>query len=474
MCSLRAGLPTITPHWYVEGVPEDRGFLGRKVRGLAHWVGDQPVVALMAKPSSLRGRNREQMAALIFVPLFGLALVAGAGVAIVTDSIQSAQVEVEAETEPLSLASHPAEAPPEPEVFHSVARYLSNLNEYREAILTLPVIDDIQQERAEQVLSGLEMRDWEFVGDLDDDVCFRFEDRVECVDADVFEALRAQGQVFAGDHPHGIGLCYDWFGDVCMSGDWFDSRTVFDAAIAETTTYVLTGSQPISERGKEIEVSPTYAPNRASIITDPELFSSGEWEEIVRILFPNRASGDSRVSPFGQEGGFCIGSEFDGDCFDSKEDLDRAMADLRNSYREGACSGWATGSDGVSVCTAIWVGTYPNHKSLSLGEAECDNNTGACTLIPQGNLTCLYDCTKAPTPSGPIDNSQRTCFWECEVVSCADYDRWIETGTGPVAGENWPVCSGERVCSWDRAPLDCAEYDARMEWQEQNGRPWGS
>lgn len=453
---------------------KSRGFLGNKVRDLGRWISNQPLVALLTRPLSLRGRNREQTATLVLVPLLGLALVLGAGVAMVTDALSKPEPQTEAVSQPLSLALDSVEPAIEPEEFHSVARYLANLEEYREAIAALPLIDDIQQQRAEEVLGGLEVREWVFVGDLDDEVCFRFDDRVECVVAEFFETLGTQGQAYAEAHPEGIGLCYDWFDDVCMSGDWFDSRSAFDVAIDTTATYVLTGTLSASESSRELDESPEYEPTRASIIADPDLFSSGEWAEIARILFPNRASGDVRVTPFGQGGGFCIGSQFDGDCFDSKQDLDRAMKDLRNAYRDGACSGWATGSNGVSVCTAIWVGAYPNHTSVSLGEAECDNNTGACTLIPNGTRTCLYDCTKSPTPSGPVDNSQRTCFWECEVVSCADYDLWVATGTGPVPGENWPECSGARVCSWDRAPLDCAEYDYRMEWQQKNGRPWGT
>lgn len=432
------------------------------------------MVALMTRPSSLRGHNREQTVALVFVPLLGLALVLGAGVVMATNVASKPEAQTEAVSKPLSLAIDSVEPAIEPEDFHSAARYLQNLEEYREAISNLPFIDDLQQQRAEEVLGGLEVREWEFAGDLDDEVCFRFDDLVECVGAEAFKTLGTQGQAYAEAHRQGIGLCYDWFRDVCMAGDWFDSRSAFDLAIDATATYVLTGSQPVAESSTKLEVSPEYEPSRTSIVADPDLFSSGEWAEIARILFPNRAPGDAQVTPYGEDGGFCIGSEFDGDCFDSKQDLDRAMKDLRNAYRDGACSGWATGSNGVSVCTSIWVGAYPNHTSVSLGEAECDNNTGACTLIPQGDRTCLYDCTKSPTPSGPVDNSQRTCFWECEVVSCADYDLWVATGTGPVAGENWPECTGARVCSWDRAPLDCAEYDYRQEWQRENGRPWGT
>jgi len=458
-------------------VSKSREFLGKTLRAASQWLGDQPIVSLFTAPSRLRSADREQAIALATIPLLAVGLVVGGGVAAATlpDRIQ-VDLDGQAQTpvDQQSALADSMELPIEPETYHSSAQYLANLEEYRQAIRDVKVSDDFQRKRSTEVLRWLEVRDWEFVGELDDEVCFRHDDRVECVEAEGFDALRTAGQSFAAAHPRGIGLCYDWFDDVCMSGEWFDSREVFEIAIANTALYVVTGTQPTLEDSPKLEDSPTYEATRAATITDPDFFSATAWEEITQVLFPNRSSSDLRVTPNDRGAGFCIGSAFDGDCFESREALNKAMSELSQAYREGTCSGWATGNNGVSVCTAIWVGQYPNHSSLSLGEAVCDNNTGTCELIPSTNRKCLYNCSLAPTPSGPVDNSQRTCFWECEVVDCATYDRWVATGTGPIPGENWPLCNGDRVCSWAGARLDCAEYESRLEWERQNGRPWGT
>ncbi len=374
---------------------ETKVFLSNLARRLARWLGDQPIVMWFTDPPRLKTRDREEVIALITVPLLAVAVVVAGGVAINGHSSVVSPPIAEADDDAVSKKIPPVDivVDDELEEFHSAARYLSNLEEYRNAITQLRLDDESQEQRVAEVLGWLEVREWEFVGEFEGDVCFRYEDRVECVNSEMFESLATAGQQYAASHPEGIGLCFDWFDDVCMSGDWFDSRMAFDEAITATVSYVITGSQSREENPNNLDTSPTYEASRLATITDPDFFSANEWEEITRILFPDRPPGELRVSPNTEGEGFCIGTEFDGDCFASQEALDRAMSELQQAYRDGTCSGWATGSDGISVCTAIWVGNWPNHTSMPLGEALCDNNTGRCELIPNTDRTCLYNCS---------------------------------------------------------------------------------
>ncbi len=399
-------------------------------------LSQHPIVLLLTKPSELRTYNREQLVALIMIPIFSLGLIITGGIVGATSFQQDTASTASEEELRAATAINPEpnleKVVAEPEEFHSIARYLGNVEEYRETIGKLTLKDDLQMERVAEVLGWLEVRQWEFVGGFEGDTCYRNGDRVECVDTEMFENLRTNGEAYAVAHPEGSGLCYDWFDDVCMSGEWFDNRTSFDGAIADTVNYVLTGSQASEETAKNLESSPIYEPSRSATISDPDFFSANEWETITRVLFPDRTRGDLRVTPNEKGEGFCIGSKLDGDCFASKEALNKAEAELREAYRDGACSGWATGSNGVSVCTAIWVGNWPNHKNMSLGEAICDNNTGTCKLIPNTNRACQFNCSLSPTPQGPAVNSpSRQCFWEDTEVDCAQYDDWLANNSFP-------------------------------------------
>lgn len=361
------------------------------------WLAEQPLAMIFSDHVRLKAMDRERAIALITIPILALALVVGASFNLNGGPPTASSPPVQEEEDAMSAKTSPSvdmpEASQEPEEFHSLARYMENLEVFRNAIRQLELSDELQEQRVAEILGGLEVRQWDFVGEFEGDLCYRFEERIECIGSEVLANLKASGEEYSADHPEGIGLCYDWFDGVCMSGDWFDSQLVFEDAIRGTVSFVLTGTQVWEEDPKNLETSPTYEAARTATISDPDFFSASEWEKITQTLFPDRSRSELQVSPNTEGEGFCLGTQFDGDCFASKEALDKALAELQQAYRDGTCSGWATGSDGVSVCTAIWVGNWPNHTSMSLGEALCDNNTGRCELIPTTDRTCLYNCS---------------------------------------------------------------------------------
>ena len=347
------------------------------------WAVGQPVIALIKDPGHFSWADRERTLALVVIPVLGVALVAGGGVASAffspTTVVQNAEVASNNEAVAPAAVEIAAVDQSEPEEYHSIEQYMLNVEEYREALEGIRPFRHWQRNRLQEVLALAEVREWRLLGEESGEACFQQADRVECIAVEALEQLRVNAQVFERNNPKGIGLCYDWFDDVCMSGDWFESREVFRAFISDVKTYVMTGDNSYQElealKAKALtENSPTYEPSRrASVpVLDDDMHSPEEWQRIVGLLFPDRnindviisrgvdesSNGDpGRAGPSDEAGrkwfsenpeGFCIGSSMDGDCFSSQQHYEDAMAQIEEYQRTGKWPGQDDNSDGGS------------------------------------------------------------------------------------------------------------------------------
>jgi hypothetical protein len=227
------------------------------------------------KPQQLRGRGFEQTLVQVVTPVLAFALVVGGAIgaaftapetvvlAEVERGAQNIEVAATSELEVFELKDF------EPEEYHSEAQYAANLEKYREAITSLQPFKHWQRIRQAQMLSSLEVREWVPLGSVGTELCFQHSKTVECVESETLETLREVGKQFAEANPAGFGLCYDWYDDVCMSGDWFDSKERFSALINDTREYVMTGVWPVQTSEQALESSPGYEPTATAVELEP-------------------------------------------------------------------------------------------------------------------------------------------------------------------------------------------------------------
>lgn len=263
--------------------------------------------------------------------------------------------------------------------FHSKAQYLANAEVYREAILSLPISDAAVHVRQTAILSSLETRTWVPVGGLGEETCYRNESLVNCVRESQLSAATEAMKDFEDASTEGIGLCYDWFEDVCLAGEWFPSVSEFSTAVNQTRVFVATGQRAIPSDVNQSEVATDYEPSASVSVEAGELESDESWKELAASLWPDMVldtlfimRSPSANDPGGKQffgenpEGFCIGTEFDGDCFKSQQDYESAMSRLLEAYKEGTCSSKTIYESGEVECTAIWAGVYPNHSRIDI------------------------------------------------------------------------------------------------------------
>lgn len=319
--------------------------------------------------------------------MFGvLALAVGAGISLSIASSNSPDPE-----ELISSVAQPKEGNQEVPIapfeiadfeaieFHSEAQYLSNVEVYREAILSLPISDAAARERQTAILSSLETRTWVSVGGLGEETCYRNESLVNCVQESQLSAATEAMKDFEDASAEGIGLCYDWFENVCLAGEWFPSVSEFSTAVNQTRVFVVTGQWDTPSDVNQFELATDYEPTASASVEAGELGSDEWWKELAASLWPDRdldtlfimrspSANDPGGKQFFDENpeGFCIGTEFDGDCFKSQQDYESAMSLLLEAYKEGTCSSKTIYESGEVECTAIWVGVYPNHSRMDI------------------------------------------------------------------------------------------------------------
>ncbi len=245
------------------------------LKGFRGWLAGQPLVVAVMKPQQLRGRGLEQTLVQVFTPVLAFALVVGGGIGAAFTAPQPAVlVEVELAAQNIEVAAtNELEIFEledfEPEEYHSVAQYAANVRQYKKAVTDLRPVTDWQRNRQAKILSSLEISEWVIVGSVDTDLCFQHSKTVECIESETLETLREGGKEFAEANPTGIGLCYDWFEEVCVSGDWFDSKERFTSVINTTREYVVTGKWSVETSELALEASPAYAPTASAVELQP-------------------------------------------------------------------------------------------------------------------------------------------------------------------------------------------------------------
>ncbi len=276
-------------------------------KGFQGWLSAQTIVVALTKPQELRGRDRSQTLVQIFVPILAFALVVGGFTGATLTSTQPAvlaEEELGAQNNEVASATELEDFELEDfeiEDYHSVAQYAANLEQYREGISSLRPFKHWQRNRQAQILSSLEVREWVELGRVGNEVCFQHSETVECIESETLETLREGGKTFAEANPSGFGLCYDWFDEVCMAGDWFESKERFTSVINATREYVMTGEWPVETTEQALESSPSYEPTATAVELQPGTL---EWLDA-------QGQPTSRVFEEAQSGGL------DG-CFDPK------------------------------------------------------------------------------------------------------------------------------------------------------------
>lgn len=215
----------------------------------------------------------EKRTVLIALPVLVVALLVfgsvGAGLAIERErNAQSASLSATTSTSPAAPEDFELEPATGPEVFHSLDRYSVNLEELRTAIEALDLETDEQKIRAEDFLSSLLVRQWQQISASEEEVCFQYEEGLNCVEADFLEEVRKTGEEYVALRPTGIGICFDWYGDVCMAGDVWESEADFRSGILQFATFVLTGEW-IADTGPEGESADTDVQTKAEIRFTP-------------------------------------------------------------------------------------------------------------------------------------------------------------------------------------------------------------
>jgi hypothetical protein len=145
--------------------------------------------------------------------------------------------------------------------------------ELRSAIEGLVLETDEQKMRAEEMLSFLVVREWQEISASEEEMCFQYEEDIECVETDFFEGVREMNEDYAAQTPTGIGICFHWYGDVCMAGDGYESEEQFRFEILQFTSFVLTGEW-ISDTGPGAEIAGTDDQNGDKIRFTPEKLES--------------------------------------------------------------------------------------------------------------------------------------------------------------------------------------------------------
>jgi hypothetical protein len=254
-------------------------------------------------PRSVAEANSlEQRSVLIALPVFVITLlvVGSVGAGFAVERERTAHLAALAEASQVS-PSAPGEFALQPaassEVFHSLDRYSANLEELRTAIEAIVLETDEQKIRAEEMLSFLVVREWQEISASDEEVCFQYGDDLNCVEADFLEEVRIMGGEYVAQKPTGIGICFDWFGDVCIGGDVYDSEAEFRSWILDLESFVLTGewspyTGPDGENensdGQTIEEIRFTPGNLESLLADRCWLGSPTWaqcsgEELVRV-----------------------------------------------------------------------------------------------------------------------------------------------------------------------------------------------
>lgn len=244
----------------------------------------------------------EKRSVLIALPVLVVALLVvgsvGVGFAVERErSAQTASLSATSSAEPAVPGDFELEPAAGPEVFHSLERYSINLVELRSAIEGLVLETDEQKMRAEEMLSFLVVREWQEISASEEEMCFQYEEDIECVETDFFEGVRKMSEDYAAQTPTGIGICFHWYGDVCMAGDGYESEEQFRFEILQFTSFVLTGEW-ISDTGPGAEIAGTddqngdkirFTPeNLDSLLADRCWLGSPTWsecsgEELVRV-----------------------------------------------------------------------------------------------------------------------------------------------------------------------------------------------
>lgn len=420
------------------------------------WLAAQPVVVAVTKPQELRGRDLGQTLVQIFVPILALVLVVGGGIGVVFTGPQTpvpAEEELAAQNIEVAAASEPSELEVfeledfELEEYHSVSQYSANLEQYRKAISSLRPFKHWQRIRQEQMLSSLEVREWVAVGSAGTELCFQHSKTLECIEIETLETLQESGKEFAEANPQGFGLCYDWFGGVCMSGDWFDSKERFTSVINSTREYVMTGEWPVETSELALEASPTYEPTATALELQPGTL---EWldaqGEPTSRVFEEALSGDldgcadprtgeacsadellayaKRANDRWEEAnpeGFSVCYDWDrgvcmaGEAYSSEAEYEEAMRAQEewDRTREGECSGSMTLNGGPEVCTHVWQGSPGNWISTPIPYTYPD---GYGWVDPN-----------APEPPAPNENCDPGQYFDGEGcwASREHYDQWL-------------------------------------------------
>lgn len=326
-------------------------------RPAGRWLRRQPIFALFIDRKLLRDLDREQRLALVFTPILVLALVIGGSIGAFLSNSGPDQSDIALDQASEVVANdatdleHQEEL--EPEIFHSISRYTANVVELRQEIDKLQPYLDGQRSRLVEALTWADVHEWAYLGEMEGDLCFQNKEVVECIDAEVFDTLRTEAQTFAAANPEGIGLCYNWFDEVCMSGDWFPSRAAFIEFLEGTKEYIMDGDesseemQTVLNQQYALDTSPRYEPTRRAILDD-DTFSEDEWRAAAKILRPDKTAEELVISPYGDGGGFCIGTADAGDCFESRADYERGLAEIdayQRQWREDH-PGWEDFPDG--------------------------------------------------------------------------------------------------------------------------------